>query len=109
MRYGPRSCSNSVARRIALHPVILPQELRRTCEAQSAYDEAILRVGIALGILRTLDSGALDTESLRKAIVQEFGVNAARLDFAETIDGLTNGNYIRAADGMLRVTSKGAA
>jgi len=88
--------------------MILPRGLRHTCDAQPGYDEAILRVGIALAILRTLDSGALDTERLRNAIVQELGINAVRLYFTEAIDGLIKGNYLRAADGMLRVTSKGA-
>ena len=109
LRYGSARHSNSVLRRITTHPVILPRRPRHSCEVQPDYDEAILRVSIALVILRTLDSGALDTESLRKVIVQEFGTNAVRLYFTDAIDGLTKGNYIRVAEGLLTVTSKGAA
>ena len=106
--FEPRGCSNPVLT-IASQPMILPQNLRHTCDAQTDYDEAILRVGIALAILRTLDSGALDAENLRKAVAQECGVNAARLYFADAIEGLTKGNYIRTANGVLKVTTKGTA
>ena len=87
----------------------MPQGLRHTCKAQTDYDEAILRVGIALTILGTLDRSDLDIETLLNTIVQEFGLEAARLYFAEAIEGLIKGNYIHAMDGMLSVTSKGAA
>ena len=51
-----------------------------------AHDPTVPRVGVALAILKALDSGALDVASVRRVVGQECGLQAAQLYFAQALD-----------------------
>jgi hypothetical protein len=72
-------------------------------------DQALKRVSVAFAILRTLDCGPTDPESLQQKVANIAGPAITNQLFHEALAGLAANGYVRLDAGLWTATGKGAA